>query len=179
MGQYYNVVFLADKKHKNEIIRLWLSSYNYMQGSKLTEHAFIGNPFVVAAEWMLCPKGAMYMSRIVWAGDYADDEENINKNLHNLCEEDNENIIIVRNRDTSMYKYIVNHTKRLYVNKMRQNNNSDIHPLPLLVCEGNGRGGGDYYGNNMNLCGTWARDCISMEMQPPEDFTELVCEFYE
>ena len=54
-----------------------------------------------------------------------------------------------------------------------------IIPLPLLVSEGNERGGGDYYGNNKELCGTWARDCISVEKTIPDDFVELKCDFYE
>ena len=55
----------------------------------------------------------------------------------------------------------------------------ELHPLPLLVSEGNGRGGGDYNGNNNELCGTWARDCISVEKNIPDNYTELTCDFYE
>jgi hypothetical protein len=54
-----------------------------------------------------------------------------------------------------------------------------IHPLPLLICEGNGRGGGDYDGSNYDLCGTWARDVISMEETIPDNYIELICDFYE
>jgi hypothetical protein len=54
-----------------------------------------------------------------------------------------------------------------------------IHPLPLLVSEGNGSGGGDYFGHNQDLCGTWARDIISVEDSIPEDYKELVCDFAE
>ena len=38
-------------------------------------------------------------------------------------------------------------------------------------------GGGDYFGYNQELCGTWARDVISIEETYPEDYTELVCDF--
>ena len=41
-----------------------------------------------------------------------------------------------------------------------------IHPLPLLTCEGNGRGGGDFRGNNPWI-GKWARDVISIEKKLP------------
>ena len=76
------------------------------------------------------------------------------------------------------YRYIVNHTKKQYVDKERLSN--EIHPLPLLVCEGNKRGGGDYWGKNSDLCGTWARGIISMETDKPSDkYTELVCNFSE
>lgn len=38
-----------------------------------------------------------------------------------------------------------------------------IHPLPLLTCEGNGRGGGDYHGINEKYVGSWARDFITVK----------------
>jgi hypothetical protein len=177
MGQYYVVVFLADKKIQKEIIRAWVCSHTYMQGSKLTEHCFINNPMMFAVEQLLCPRGMFYMSRIVWAGDYATNEENSNKNLYTLSNENEDLLIGVKPVDTSCYKYIVNHTKCLYVDKTHSKNN--IHPLPLLVAEGNGQGGGDYYGKNKNMCGTWARDTISMEEVYPDGFTELICEFEE
>ena len=41
-------------------------------------------------------------------------------------------------------------------------NGQRVHPLPLLTAEGNGQGGGDYYGLSMNLVGTWARDNITV-----------------
>ena len=48
-----------------------------------------------------------------------------------------------------------------------------VHPLPLLTCEGNGRGGGDYTRNNRYI-GSWARNQISIEKQKPEDFKEII-----
>ena len=51
--------------------------------------------------------------------------------------------------------------------------------MPLLVSEGNGCGGGDYMGNNIELCGTWARDIISVENTIHNEYNELVCDFIE
>jgi hypothetical protein len=73
--------------------------------------------------------------------------------------------------DLVSYTYIVNHTKRVYVKK-----GTGVHPLPILTAEGNGRGSGDYEGQNMDLVGTWARDVISMENEAP-DYTLVACEF--
>jgi hypothetical protein len=54
-----------------------------------------------------------------------------------------------------------------------ENENGDqLHPLPILTCEGNGRGGGDYFGNYAYV-GAWARDLISLEAIAPEGYTEL------
>lgn len=84
----------------------------------------------------------------------------------------------------SSYRYIINHSKNLYVDKQNQpllkSINYEIHPLPLLTCEGNGRGGGDYHGSNQHLVGTWSRDIISVDNElPTGDFEELVCDFQE
>ncbi len=69
----------------------------------------------------------------------------------------------------------------MYVDKEKCQCSEDynIHPLPLLVSEGNGRGGGDYNGNNQDLCGSWSRDVISMEESHPLDYIELIPEFKE
>jgi hypothetical protein len=77
--------------------------------------------------------------------------------------------------DTKDYPYLVNHTKKQYVDKRKE----EIHPLPLLTAEGNGAGGGDYRGDNEILCGDWARDVISIETEPPVGYEELLCKFRE
>jgi hypothetical protein len=47
----------------------------------------------------------------------------------------------------------------------------------LMVCEVNRQ---DYLGNNSELCGTWARDVMSMEEDKPSDkYSEFVCNFSE
>jgi hypothetical protein len=109
-----------------------------------------------------------YKSRIVWAGDYADAEPNSDKNLHSMCEGKDP---FVYRAPLVSYTYLVNHTKKVYVKK-----NAGLHPLSLLTAEGNGRGGGDYDGPNMEMVGTWARDVISMENEAP-DYTLIECVF--
>lgn len=192
MGQYYYPVILSETKSgKKELIRVWMSPHAYSNGAKLTEHSYIGNNFIQAFEYLISPDGMFYKSRIVWAGDYADPEEDDTMNLHQMVVE-NGTYQRPKSIDTSCYRYIVNHSKNLYVDKERivnkpepenmlprWNTNKMFHPLPLLVSEGNGMGGGDYRGSNIELCGTWSRDIISVEMNIPTDFTELVCDFYE
>ena len=182
MGQYYLAIILSDIKRTPEIIRMWTSPHNYSNGAKLMEHSYIGNNFVQAIEHLISPEGMFYMSRIVWAGDYADPEKNEADNLYTNVSNNNGLFQYPKSRDTSSYRYIVNHSQKLYVDKERcpkNKNNLIIHPLPLLISEGNGRGGGDYRGNNVKLCGTWARDNISVEKTIPNDYNELVCDFFE
>jgi hypothetical protein len=171
MGQYYNVVFVDGKNN----VKKWVCTIQCGAGSKLMEHAFISNGFMNAIEHLLGPDGSCYMSRIVWAGDYADNEDGTDKNLHIMAEQDLLHLQEV-NIDMSQtdFKYIVNHTKKVYVDKSKYR---EVHPLPLLVAEGNGMGGGDYYGENATFCGMWARNIISMEIDAPVNYTECVIKF--
>jgi hypothetical protein len=164
MGQYYLCIFLAED---GKFIRAYMSPHNYNNGAKLIEHSYVGNQFMDAVEHLLSPQGIFYRSRLVWAGDYADPEDNA-ENLYSTIS-DNQTKLIVTNKTTDC-KFIVNHTKKLFINKSKL---IDIHPLSLLVSEGNGRGGGDYRGSDEELCGTWARDVIAME---PSDcgYTEYI-----
>ena len=81
-------------------------------------------------------------------------------------------------------KYILNHDKKEYVDKTKVPTDADgwrIHPLPLLTCEGNGRGGGDYRGES-NLVGYWSRDTISVESRKadiPKGFREIIFNLVE
>ena len=181
MGQYYLAIILSDIKKTPEIIRMWMSPHNYNNGAKLTEHSYIGNNFVQAFEHLISPEGMFYMSRIVWAGDYAEPENNESENLYQKVYNNYTELLkCPKSHDTSCYRYIVNHSKKLYVDKEccpENKYNLIIHPLPLLVSEGNGCGGGDYRGKNEELCGTWARDIISVEKTMPNDYNELVCDF--
>jgi hypothetical protein len=177
MGQYYKVIILAEKTDKKEFIRASLEPYGFDSGSKLTEHSYIYNMFMTAVEYLLCPLGMFYKSRIVWAGDYAENEPELNQNLYHLSESKlyhpeipkSYNIIVKK------YRYIINHTKKQYVDKK----DKILHPLSLLTAEGNGAGGGDYRGSNEIIVGSWARDVLSIDEEIPENYTELICKFNE
>jgi hypothetical protein len=181
MGQYYKFIILANEKHNNrEVILVVVNPHDFMMGAKLMEHSYINESLLILVEYLISKNSRFYKSRIVWAGDYADEEKD------NIDENSSESVNLYRLADNyssykgeyinTNYKYIVNHTKKLYVDKTRS---KSIHPLPLLISEGNGLGGGDYDGNNYDLCGKWARDVISMEETIPDNYNELICDFYE
>ena len=81
-------------------------------------------------------------------------------------------------------KYLINHDKKQFVDKSKSPKDSDgwqIHPLPLLTCEGNGRGGGDYRGESP-LIGMWARNKISVATKKsdiPKGFEEIIFDIKE
>jgi hypothetical protein len=171
MGQYYHPILLNDR---GKIIA-WIHAHEYRNGLKLMEHSYLQNNFVQAFEFLLAPDQKYHKTRVVWAGDYADQEPE-GPNLYNLCR-DEEKIQPEYLYDTTEYPYIVNHTKMQFVDKRK---NIDVrkgalglHPLPLLTCEGNGRGGGDYRGESP-LIGLWARDIISIEENKPTNCVEIV-----
>ena len=168
MGQYYKPISI-DKMES-------LHSHDYDSMLKLMEHSYIDNHFVNIAEYMLSPQGKWHKHSFVWAGDYADEEESGN-NLYTDAKE-----IKVDNylrKMANIGRYIVNHTKKEYVDKdivPEDQEGWKVHPLPLLTCEGNGRGGGDYRLDNEHT-GTWARDQISIEEKAPEDYGQLIPHF--
>ncbi len=190
MGQYYKVILLAENAEPDsqpEVIRLAISPYSYSLGAKLMEHSYVGNKLVKLVEYLISRGGPFYKSRIVWAGDYADSEktgENSGRNLYHIAADREDWLMfsLPKGFDNSALRYIVNHTTKEYIDKTNckeDRNGLTIHPLPLLVSEGNGCGGGDYRGRNDDMCGRWSRDFISMETDVPHGFTELLTDFTE
>ncbi len=131
-------------------------------------------------------------------GHYAEEEPGLkiieegkehDANLYSLCNDENE--IKPKVAKTDDYPFIVNHTKKQFVDKNKVPEIQDwegvkIHPLPLLTSEGNGQGGGDFRGEDENeIIGSWARDVISIEKESPlvmigtTDYTELIFDLKE
>jgi len=198
MGQYYKPVILGEKTEENhETVKAWVYSHEYGDGLKLMEHSYQGNNFVSTFEKQLSRTGEHYKSRVVWAGDYADEEPDLkiidegkeyDANLYLLCNDKNEIKPKVSKTDT--YQYILNHTKKEFVDKNKVPEIKDwkgakIHPLPLLTCDGNGRGGGDFTGDEKGIVGSWARDVISVEKTNPlvttdtMDYKEIIFDLNE
>ena len=193
MGQYYYPANVDTKE--------FILSHDFAEagkdgfiGLKLMEHSYIGNPMLNVVERFLMPEGKWYKNRIVWAGDYADEEPDTKsegcpegKNLHTIYGDDENNKITVKELKDNMqdipkeFKYIVNHSLKQYVDKSKIKKNDwggRIHPLSLLVAEGNGRGGGDFHGEDVRI-GMWARHIISVEQAIPKGYTELDGQFVE
>lgn len=191
MGQYYIAILLAEKgTTKKEFIRLYVNPHDYCQGAKLMEHSYCGGDIMNVIESLIGQTGMFYKSRLVWAGDYAEEEED--EELGNLYSQTGSDENVDKSfrytvTNPQYYRYIVNHTKKSYVDKEHRNSEDEeerakdykIHPLPLLTSDGNGKGGGDYSGKNVHLCGIWARDTVSVETTIPEGYEELVCDFGE
>ncbi len=170
MGQYYLAIFLADKGTlpDKEYIRGFVNPHSCCNGAKLTEHAYACTKTVQSVIFYLSCEGHFYKSRLVWAGDYADDEPETNENLYKVaCDEEQKAFGPAKAKED--YVFFVNHTKKEYVD-MRKFDNNTPHPIPLLTAEGNGRGGGDYNDDlGQEFVGIWARDVVSVEWSKPDD----------
>lgn len=203
MGQYYNCLVKRGGVFHNYSLQVkgWKEkekegdtwAYN---GVKLMEHSYWGNPFMVVLT------GDLYhhKARVAWVGDYADDynwehpeDKPVPKALHWLAWGGVKDQPVLQEEDidadmgdiTLEDKYLVNHTKRIYVdgnkyydmNKFKWSDEGKytcIHPLSLLTACGNGLGGGDYHEDNPDYwrVGEWCFDEISVEDEPPVGYHE-------
>jgi hypothetical protein len=172
MGQYYNSVL------KDEIGTI-ANYYNF--GLKLMEHSYFFNKYVNS----VCKKLVNSPHYVAWVGDYAEEEDY----------QDRENADTLREMVNYRQNYegtkllsqsapwnymghlLVNHSKKQFIDLDDYYRNSVlhygkerkeeyvIHPLPLLTAVGNGKGGGDYYGDkaiNKEDVGLWAGDLIEI-----------------
>lgn len=185
MGQYYHV-FLEQNKKTTIFNRDVDGEYTM---AKLMEHSWWKNPFVASFTKLLYKEP----SRVIWMGDYADDdshcqklssdfERNFFKEIYGDGVEEKdikEDVLLLDD------KYLVNHTKNVYIdcNSYKEkalNDGWTIHPLPLLTALGNGQGGGDYFSRvHKEDVGTWAFDEISVEDTIPEGYDVVDIYFKE
>ena len=174
MGQYYKACFVNTKKNK---VKEYFDSWDTNDGSKLMEHSYIGNRFVMSVTYKMVnsPK------RLVWAGDYADavvGEDNF-YDLTNNAEKSEPFEIDVIEQAINENTIYINHDKKEWFDLKKQTIpdmrgwGGIAHPLPILTADGNGRGGGDYHGANEKLVGTWKGDLIEVSDTIPADYKEI------
>lgn len=156
-------------------------------GLKLMEHSYVGNPMVKAMEYILANEYAGYP--VVWGGDYGDevfvnpDKNDDVVNAYHLA--DNESLL-----DKSIdkvplslckktkWKFLLNHDTHQWVEIPKESKKEwRVHPLPLLTCNGNGRGGGDYRIDEKDplnkYIGYWCGEHISVSNEIPDGFMKL------
>ena len=207
MGQYYKAIILNEDK---KTIKAHATSWDYQSGSKLMEHSWMLNDFVARVEIELLNNPQI----LVWAGDYADpevdDKGNIIKgtyestsgemkeydiSLYDMCKDKDELkqgdvFTLLEKKEvkaSAKRRYILNHDTKQFVDKNKMPEDKDgwkIHPLPLLVADGNNRGGGDYRENQADFdkVGIWKRNTISIVTRKtdiPKDFKEISVQFNE
>lgn len=181
MGQCFKPAILA--KNKKTVLK-WFLSHSYGKadkgfcGLKLMEHSWMKNRFVGAVEKFLLGNP----QHIVWAGDYAAECKDRKTNIYGRCKDGTEVSPYEIPPQVVKAKYIVNHTKKEFIDKSKIPNVNGwrIHPLPLMTCEGCGQGGGGFFGKDkQRLIGSWARNLISVESRAPKGFKEVLFDLVE
>lgn len=201
MGQYYKPTLLNKGKDATEKpIKCQLLCYDFDELAKLMEHSYVGNWLVQAVEYLLAKdkEGTPF----AWSGDYAENYKNFKDNLFGIgddvgaCKDGfaelKEDGVLTEFTGTlgkpcyrmatpKTYKYVINHTKKMYVEIPPQRAGElTIHPLPLLTCESNGLGGGDYYAEKgKEYVGAWKYDTISIGDEIPSEYEKLDVIFKE
>ena len=186
MGQYYQPTSLTKNQH--------VHAHKFDNGLKLMEHSYFGNKFVEAVEKLLSPGGAWHKDIFAWVGDYSDLKTlNDEGNVYGVSTEVEPSHITGR---LPAVRYAVNWdlqeavliSKDLPIQDEGDWKDNDgvshhyinrIHPLPLLTSAGNGQGGGDYEGTQMDMVGLWAGHSISVESELPQGFTLITPNFKE
>jgi len=168
MGQYYIFVDIDTMQ----------GLHNEYTGVKLMEITPNGwSYFMRLVCSLMSPNGPWYRHRVVLAGDYYNETDNHEMDYYN----DSTRVTfprVVALETHEHHYYFINHIKKCYVS-LTFEGDDQLHPLPLLLALGNGRGGGDYYGPQMDLIGSWAGDLVSVEKTIPNGYQPLDVSFRE
>lgn len=191
MGQYYVPLLIDDKKKSVKAFS--------MNGLKIMEHAWFTNDMEAIVQHLHTEK------RVLWMGDYADAEngewiatshfkgERWDELLgyYNLAYgKDKKRPVKPKwNNNHAEYSLLIDDDRKEYVplDKYVKANSTlgwlgtleCIHPLPLLTACGNGCGGGDYEGSDMQYVGSWAGDHIYAGVCVPDGYKPIVPHFVE
>ena len=194
MGQYYFPILLKKNwKLAKQPVQMTLYSHEFDNGLKLMEHSWVGNSFVRAMQYLIANYGNDL--HFVWCGDYADGVKthyypngvDLYSKASELTESNDDHYFFTRNsippvEDLHDYKYIINKSKKEYVVVPKYKPSVwQVHPLPILCSDGNGRGGGDYHGNSSKFVGRWAYDIINVsdDKKDIEGYKEIKPNFHE
>ena len=180
MGQYYRIAYDDGNLHIND---RKVDGKDYVM-AKLMEHSYFGNSLMDSMSSVIYKNP----TRVIWVGDFATVGDEVSEATSGYVPHDDVwsygsdlNDVLKHVEFDYHGKYLVNHTKGVYISfdKYLDENDQEIHPLSILTCIGNGRGGGDYEGSNMDYVGTWAWDEIEIVDDAPGGMKELDIVFNE
>lgn len=186
MGQYYRQALRQDGQTRLfdcQYAHRGNNDYNNFEnynGLKLMEHSWLGNRFMDAMMKQLYN----HRGKLIWCGDYADepdDFKNIKWATYDEIQKANKSkveILSTNEKFDYSHKYLLNMTKKvyidfdLYIEKTKDSDGWNVHPLSLLTAVGNGRGGGDYYEEypDAYLVGSWAGDMLKVVDKVPAGY---------
>lgn len=178
MGQYYKPTIQAIKYEDNrkEVRKLFvIDPYDLDYGVKLCEHTHRSSEVVrLVTNLMYELNKQDWATQLVWLGDYSNPSFGEKTDLYHELKYTNvqfrkeDGVIvsaIVEGFDgvidmTQDHHYLVNHDRHEYINTAE--NVGAYSQLALLTADGNGKGGGDYWGKNWRDVGLWRYHEISV-----------------
>ena len=182
MGQYYMPI-LGNKDGLNCKVFDRSVDGEYTL-AKLMEHSWWQNPFANS-----------FAKRVVWVGDYANNDDfnfAINTALHtpNYEEVWGDTVKLHKSQSVDFTlddKFLINFDTKQYIDLNEYKAASvdkdgwTIHPLPLLTAVGNDRGSGDFHEGNIGYesVGIWAWNLISIKDKVPKGFKKISIVFKE
>lgn len=190
MGQYYKPTIQAIKYEDNrkEVRKLFvIDPYDLDYGVKLCEHTHRNSEVVrLVTNLMYELNKQDWATQLVWLGDYSNPSFGEKTDLYHELKYTNvqfrkEDGVIVSSMVegfdgvidmTQDHHYLVNHDRNEYINTAE--NVGAYSQLALLTADGNGKGGGDYWGKNWRDVGLWRYHEISV--MDKERFDEYIKE---
>lgn len=184
MGQYYKVVNIDKKAH--------FSPHDTGNGLKLMEWSYVGTYTTNALCQLLY--GSWRGDRVYVVGDYAgsDDQQAFSENYVEVLKNLEAEFPFMK-EEGGLYSYagtmwagispdtkdvpfaFLSNSKEMTYIDLRDLPECDedpewrVHPLPLLLCMGNGQGGGDYWGFNAKDVGRWVASSTDVRIWTEED----------
>lgn len=185
MGQYYKIV--TRKAGKTTVYNRSIKGVGEYVLAKLLEHSWWETPTcnALAASLVDNPQ------KVCWCGDYAEPDETkaLGFDYEQVWGDDgNDQELVPAPEGFSLdsLDFLVNKDKKLFVDlKQYKADSTDkdgwcIFPLSILASLGNGRGGGDYDGSDMELVGSWAFDTVYFSNRtPPKSYKKIHVSFKE
>lgn len=162
----------------------WGSNFS---GLKLMEHSWIENAFVNGVLETVWDNPG----RVAWVGDYADERSDFGgrytQQVYKAVWSGDEGAELPFDEVPTTHRdgYIVNLDKGEYIDLEKYVRAAGftpswgdgetwvVHPLPILTSVGNGRGGGDYHGTNMDMVGAWTMDMVAFTKEQPSALKEV------
>lgn len=184
MGQYYKII--TRKSNKTTVYDRSIKGDGDYVCAKLLEHSWWENSTCKAVAASLVDNP----TKLCWCGDYAepDETETLGFDFEQVWGEDcNDQQLDPAPDGFSLdnVNFLVNKDKKLFVDLKQYKADSVkdgwcIFPLSILTALGNGRGGGDYEGSDMDKVGSWAFDSVYFTNKtPPKSFKKLEVSFKE
>ena len=204
MGQYYKVVNIDKKEYMESVGGLKLMEWSYNRNPLVLNlmrklaNEWKGDRVFVVGDYAVSvddKESYDYKKLVEIEKDldiYDKEEDGYNVSLYSLAY-DNFKEIPLEKLEKEEYKYIYNHNKKQYIDlshcplawlykDKKQYFQVKVAPISLLLALGNGRGGGDYAGNNESFIGAYLDDIQNLEITKEKlnnDYTEFRPEFYE